>query len=199
MLLGVLNKMRKMICSALESKFTTIAAAGLILVSTSASADTLDFSVLSLGTQGGTVLALPQATITSFGVDIFVGAVNIDHEICALTSGFDCQADMKIDFATAVNGLKFVTSGWDAGDHVDVNVYDGAVLLGTVGQSADGLVDLTAFSHVTGIYLDDSSTGGGFGYDHFIFAVPEPETYTMLLVGLGLLGFVARRKRTQSI
>ncbi len=191
--------MRKMICSALESKLTTIAAAGLILVSASASADTLDFSVLSPGTQGNTVLVLPQATITSLGADIFVGAASIDHEICALTSGFDCQADMKIDFATAVNGLKFVTSGWDAGDHVDVNVYDGAVLLGTVGKSTDGLVDLTAFSHVTSIYLDDSSTGSGFGYDHFIFAVPEPETYAMLLVGLGLLGFVARRKRAHSI
>lgn len=191
--------MRKMMCSALENKSTAIAAVGLVLASASVSADTLDFSALSLGTQNNTVLVLPQATITSLGTDIFVGAANIGHEICALTGGFDCQADMKIDFATAVNGLKFVTSGWDAGDHVDVNVYDGAVLLGTVGKSTDGLVDLTAFSHVTSIYLDDSSTGSGFGYDHFIFAVPEPETYAMLLVGLGLLGFVAHRKRAHSI
>ncbi|TXT22552.1 MAG: hypothetical protein FD134_2457, partial [Gallionellaceae bacterium] len=27
-------------------------------------------------------------------------------------------------------------------------------------------------------------------------AVPEPETYAMLLAGLGLLGFVGRRKKT---
>jgi phage terminase large subunit-like protein len=26
--------------------------------------------------------------------------------------------------------------------------------------------------------------------------IPEPETYAMLLAGLGLLGFMARRKRT---
>lgn len=187
--------MSKTIRKALESKFTTIAAAGLMMAAASASADTLDFSVLSPGTQGTTVMVLPQATITSFGTDIFVGASGIDHEICALTSAFDCQADMQIDFATAVNGLRFVTSGWDDGDHIDVNVYDGAVLLGTVGKSTNGLVDLTAFSHVTSIYLDDSSTGAGFGYDHFIFAIPEPDTYAMLLAGLGLLSFVARRKR----
>lgn len=31
--------------------------------------------------------------------------------------------------------------------------------------------------------------------DGLISAVPEPTTYAMLLVGLGLLGFTARRKQ----
>ncbi|WP_256209002.1 FxDxF family PEP-CTERM protein [Nitrosospira sp. Nsp14] len=36
------------------------------------------------------------------------------------------------------------------------------------------------------------------GVDHaFLLApIPEPETYAMLLAGLGLLGFIARRRRT---
>ncbi len=29
-----------------------------------------------------------------------------------------------------------------------------------------------------------------------VSAVPEPETYPLMLVGLGVLGFVARRRRT---
>jgi hypothetical protein len=33
-----------------------------------------------------------------------------------------------------------------------------------------------------------------FGYE-YIMAVPEPETYAMLLAGLGLIGFSARRRR----
>ena len=33
-----------------------------------------------------------------------------------------------------------------------------------------------------------------FGYE-YIMAVPEPETYAMLLAGLGLVGFSARRRR----
>ena len=28
-----------------------------------------------------------------------------------------------------------------------------------------------------------------------VAAIPEPETYTMLLAGLGLLGFMARRRK----
>ncbi len=33
-----------------------------------------------------------------------------------------------------------------------------------------------------------------FGYE-YVMAVPEPETYAMLLAGLGLIGFSARRRR----
>ncbi|WP_317205306.1 FxDxF family PEP-CTERM protein [Janthinobacterium sp.] len=36
--------------------------------------------------------------------------------------------------------------------------------------------------------------GGTYGGDLTVSAVPEPETYAMLLAGLGLLGFAARRK-----
>jgi hypothetical protein len=193
--------MNKTLRSTTLGKFVTIASAGLILVSASASADTLDFSGLSIGAQGSTVLVLPNATITSFGSDIYVGAAGIDHEICALTGGGNCEADLRVDFSTAVNSLSFVTSGWHSGDHIDVNVYSGASLLGTVGHSSNGLVDLSAFSLVTSIYLDDSSIGGaGMAYDHFIFApVPEPETYAMLLAGLGLLGFMARRRKESAV
>ncbi|MTV36441.1 FxDxF family PEP-CTERM protein [Duganella radicis] len=33
------------------------------------------------------------------------------------------------------------------------------------------------------------------GYDFTVTAVPEPETYAMLIAGLGLVGFAARRRR----
>ena len=42
------------------------------------------------------------------------------------------------------------------------------------------------------IPVGDSVT---IGYE-YIMAVPEPETYAMLLAGLGLIGFSARRRRT---
>lgn len=43
-----------------------------------------------------------------------------------------------------------------------------------------------------------SPTGGSYSGNLAIAPVPEPETYGMLLAGLGLLGVIARRKRKQA-
>ena len=146
-------------------------------------------------------MVLSNATITSYGRDLYVGAGGIGHEICALSNNGDCQADLSISFNSAIRGLTFVTSGWNPGDRITVSAYDGATLLGAVNHASNGLVNLSAYSHVTRIYVDDQSTGAGFAYDGFNFtaaAVPEPETYAMMLAGLGMLGFLARRRSAKN-
>lgn len=46
------------------------------------------------------------------------------------------------------------------------------------------------------IFTQDGATDGSLQARwHLQYAVPEPETYAMLLAGLGLVGFIARRKR----
>jgi hypothetical protein len=46
-----------------------------------------------------------------------------------------------------------------------------------------------------------SNASGGMEVDHLQYgaaiagAIPEPETYAMLLAGIGVLGFTARRRR----
>lgn len=57
------------------------------------------------------------------------------------------------------------------------------------GSSGNG--SFFAAAHVQGIGANGSLSG-------WVGAVPEPETYALMLAGLGLLGFVARRRRKQS-
>jgi hypothetical protein len=40
-----------------------------------------------------------------------------------------------------------------------------------------------------------SDTSGSFGANINLAPVPEPETYGMMLAGLGILGFLARRRK----
>ena len=69
------------------------------------------------------------------------------------------------------------------------------------GMSWQGITSLT----VGGVSVSDytalsASSGFNFAksYDHQIPAVPEPETYSMLIAGLGLLGFAARRRKQKA-
>ena len=83
---------------------------------------------------------------------------------------------------------------------------------GQVGK-LDGIVDITSavnmiahtsFSDVRYITYNFGPTSPMYGangsrvvqlYAESVAAVPEPETYAMMLAGLGLLGFMARRKK----
>jgi hypothetical protein len=48
------------------------------------------------------------------------------------------------------------------------------------------------------IYLLYGAQNRSLAFNSNVSAVPEPETYAMMLAGLGLLGFVARRKKKLS-
>lgn len=48
------------------------------------------------------------------------------------------------------------------------------------------------FIHIAGAHSDSGGYGGGVS---LVSPVPEPEAYGMLLVGLGLIGFIGRRKK----
>ncbi|MBA2658816.1 MAG: PEP-CTERM sorting domain-containing protein [Nitrosospira sp.] len=62
----------------------------------------------------------------------------------------------------------------------------------TVGTTYTG----TAIDNTLNLFYFDSNTGGNRGSIlASVTAIPEPETYAMLLAGLGLVGFIARRRK----
>jgi hypothetical protein len=62
-----------------------------------------------------------------------------------------------------------------------------------------GSINLAGLASTDGILFHAIWTGASDGAESFFIvgtpAIPEPETYAMMLAGLGLLGFVARRRR----
>lgn len=68
------------------------------------------------------------------------------------------------------------------------NVASSGAISFTNGPSAAG----TYYLNVTGIAT--GSQGGLYNGAISVAAVPEPETYAMLLAGLGVMGFIARRR-----
>ena len=53
-------------------------------------------------------------------------------------------------------------------------------------------IESSLFGHIAGTVVANEWNGG---FQLNVVAVPEPETYAMMLAGLGLMGFVARRRK----
>ena len=145
-----------------------------------------------------------------------------DNFLCTGAGGSPtCIGETILTFASGVSGLTFYQVGDDqAVDGARVALVDVSVggtfaatvnILGDTNFFNPNLVDLSAFSNVTSIRIHDITDQTGLGWDNFSFsatpvvgpvaaapAVPEPETYAMLLAGLGLLGLVAGRRKKPS-
>jgi hypothetical protein len=79
-------------------------------------------------------------------------------------------------------------------------VWETAALAEANGKAMSPLTLTLSADQMVKIYIGDFpyyDNQGGITVS--IAAVPEPETYAMLLAGLGLLGFAARRKQHQTV
>lgn len=134
----------------------------------------------------------------------------VDNQTLANLSGFSAQnnlynannliqTDGVVDGSTATSGAAYVgqtfgatgnwankTNGWlaFASEGATQNFYS---LVGTPAVGAPTLATVTQYA-------------GTFTYDdgvltYAVAAVPEPETYAMLLAGLGMIGAIARRRK----
>jgi hypothetical protein len=146
------------------------------------------------------------ATSPTYGV---LGYMDFDSSTFdALSVQFiDNTSMLGLDFTNPLNSFHITTIGPAGfGTYFDSTGALPSVLAGYGLQGGTDISDEVAIVTGAGGFGDPSYLilGNGSGNDLFsevgwsasvVAAVPEPETYTMLLAGLGLMVFVARRRK----
>jgi len=103
---------------------------------------------------------------------------NCDEDIFAVISGMDLTDTFTY------GGVKYTLSYFEAPDDKKLKLLSDTTCK-TMGFATGSCYGFTTREHEKTDVL----------FNFTISAVPEPETYTMLLAGLGIVGFVARRRR----
>ncbi len=147
----------------------------------------------------------PNVYLADAGYSNFGAGVGTTTSGVLTTNG---DENFLASFATGVGAVSFDTLRNGLGP-TTVSVYSGAILLGTytpAGNPDDiGFLGFISTNQLITAFEWNSTLGGQIntGIDNLRTApiaapVPEPETYAMLLAGLGLLGAFSRRRRLQA-
>jgi PEP-CTERM motif len=161
---------------------------------------------LALAASSGSFAITVTSVPTTIG-DSATGAVPI--------FGFAFTEMFDLDLGTSGSGLtllfsNFTSNNYVAGNTVGLLLSKGATFVGSATWSATGLSNvLGSFSGLsagagndyelrvgawhTPTFANKTATWGGN-----VAVVPEPGTYALLLAGLGVVGFVAKRRRPQA-
>jgi hypothetical protein len=118
----------------------------------------------------------------------------------AITSSGSTFTFESAYFAAAWNdGLAVLVQGYNGAsliDSISFLVNTSGPLLQTFNWNGIDKVVFSSSGGTKNINFDANYGGTMFAMDNMtISPVPEPETYAMLLVGLGLIGFMARRRK----
>ncbi len=121
--------------------------------------------------------------------DRFTFAVTgVPHDLDAIISSISGSADTGLD----ITGLGVYS---EAG----ALIANGTSLMSGMNDvwtlSTDGLALGNYYLQVSGSMVSDTS--GSFGGAVMLQPVPEPETYGMMLAGLGVVGWMARRRKVK--
>jgi hypothetical protein len=135
----------------------------------------------------------PTTSMGWFGANLSAGSF-LDHYLFTVSAAFSISLQDTLYGGT--NG-SYGISGLNA------TIYDSSVIpVAVYGPTAGVLNTTPSGSLAAGSYdlrIDGTAAAGGGSYWGAVTLttapIPEPETYAMMLAGLGLMGFVARRRR----
>ncbi|HWU34912.1 MAG TPA: FxDxF family PEP-CTERM protein [Methylovorus sp.] len=124
----------------------------------------------------------------------FIGAIAVSSEVTPVVSNVTGGSPVSISPA---NGPKGAFDFWfDLTGKKQARLTDGETLSLTATFASAVTLDSSSFAlHVQGL---TEAQGGSAWYKAgtpTVSAVPEADTYAMMALGLGLMGFVARRRR----
>ena len=194
----------------MKSTFKYLAGSILLAGSLGAQAAILDFEGGSLGGFSSNNL---YTLDSSNGADISVSGYNagtVSGNYVAY-NGYGDPASLSSLSSFLFNGA-FFTGAWNDGLSITVNGFLGGLATQSMTfvvdshaptwQLFDWTVDSLTFSSFGGVDQGYGGSGSHFAMDNFTYnevlsAVPEPETYAMFALGLGLMGVFSRRRKQQ--
>ena len=167
------------------------AAAGLVLSSAAVHATDIDWGLLADGdSRSSSQLHSPGTFTDTFSFSI--GASSLDASAAValnLTLGVPVYHISNGAYSLYGKGSDGAIGGGD-----DLS-FGGWAFGGTTGDSSHTVSLATGDYYFAVSGLADGSAGGTYVISTAIAPIPEPETYAMLLTGLGLMGFVLRRQQ----
>jgi hypothetical protein len=176
------------------------------------------FAILALAAFCGSFTNMASAATYTFDgtfSDGLGGSFNFDTTISTVATA-DASVEQIINMTGTFHGSNIVsfaanpsfpgTSTMVNSDGAGANLeYDNKLMTSDKSLTGYGVVFTLANGQNIGLWGNSatsygyfanwSNTGNDFNGSATIAAVPEPETYAMLLGGLGILGVVARRKK----
>lgn len=151
-------------------------------------------------TLGNVSYSVESGALLTIGSD-YIGSYNTSGTQ-SLYNTYESYAfgELTVNFSSPVNAFGF---NWGAADTTWIlTAYDSSssilgtfALPATTSSNAGEFYGLGGFSSAISYATIIGDKGDYVFVDNLITAVPEPETYAMLLAGLGLLGFTARRRK----
>jgi len=120
-----------------------------------------------------------------------------------LTRRWDSTVNATVSVLGSLNNFLFVDANswidssqmWSVGDTGLFYMINNRFQRSAYALLSSPALMLSASDELRPVYFDGIGAKWSLTLANPVSAVPEPETYTMLLVGLGLIGFTARRRK----